>query len=214
MSWFPSVAAVLVVGPHFIFDFFTWWRHQMETFSALLALCEGNLPVTGEFPSQKPVTRSFDVFFYMRWYKRLSKPLRRHLRRHRAHYGVTVMKHTFMMYMHPAFSWRDDMETQNEMEYFNVMDNNVPWVEQYMKLYIGDLKSLCTTINHRFRISSKFLLFVAPQMCHTKRHCVKVLCMYGVVMNDGFRVQIDMHGNYWEIIYFFVALDESLTRFI
>ena len=30
-----------------------WWRHQMETFSALLALCAGNLPVTGEFPSQR-----------------------------------------------------------------------------------------------------------------------------------------------------------------
>ena len=36
-----------------------WWRHQMETFSALLALCAGNSPVTGEFPSQRPVTRSF-----------------------------------------------------------------------------------------------------------------------------------------------------------
>ena len=32
--------------------------------SALLALCEGNPPVTGAFPSQKPVTRSFDIFFY------------------------------------------------------------------------------------------------------------------------------------------------------
>ena len=39
------------------------WRHQMETFSALLALCVGNSPVTGEFPSQRPVTWSFDVFF-------------------------------------------------------------------------------------------------------------------------------------------------------
>ena len=28
-----------------------WWRYQMEAFSALLALCVGNLPVTGEFPS-------------------------------------------------------------------------------------------------------------------------------------------------------------------
>ena len=35
----------------------------METFSALLALCEGNSPVTGEFPSQRPVSRSFDIFF-------------------------------------------------------------------------------------------------------------------------------------------------------
>ena len=40
-----------------------WWRHQMEAFSALLALCAGNSPVTGEFSSQRPVTRSFDAFF-------------------------------------------------------------------------------------------------------------------------------------------------------
>ena len=31
----------------------------METFSALLALCAGNSPVIGEFPTQRPVTRSF-----------------------------------------------------------------------------------------------------------------------------------------------------------
>ena len=37
-------------------------KNQMETFVALLALCAGNSPVTGEFPSQKPVTRTFDVF--------------------------------------------------------------------------------------------------------------------------------------------------------
>ena len=42
-----------------------WRRHQMETFSALLALCAGNSPVTGEFPSQRPVTRSFDVWFHL-----------------------------------------------------------------------------------------------------------------------------------------------------
>ena len=35
----------------------------MESFSVLLALCAGNSPVPGEFPSQKPVTQSFDVFF-------------------------------------------------------------------------------------------------------------------------------------------------------
>ena len=42
----------------------TWWRHQMETFSPLLALCDGNPPVTDGFPPQRPVTRSFDVFFW------------------------------------------------------------------------------------------------------------------------------------------------------
>ena len=50
-----------------------WWRHQMETFSSLLALCAGNSPVTGEFPAQRPVTRSFEVFFDLRLNKRLSK---------------------------------------------------------------------------------------------------------------------------------------------
>ena len=50
-----------------------WWRHQMETFSALLAICAGNWPVPGEFPAQRPVTRSFDVFFGLRPNKRLSK---------------------------------------------------------------------------------------------------------------------------------------------
>ena len=68
----------------------TWWRHQMETFSALLAICAGNSPVPGEFPSQRPVTRSFDVFFDLRpnkrlskqswgwWFETLSRPLWRH----------------------------------------------------------------------------------------------------------------------------------------
>ena len=50
-----------------------WWRHQMETFSALLDLCAGNSPVPGEFPAKRPVTRSFDVFFDLRLNKRLSK---------------------------------------------------------------------------------------------------------------------------------------------
>ena len=51
----------------------TWWRHQMETFSALLALCAGNSPVPGEFPTQRPVTRNVDVYFDLRPNKRLSK---------------------------------------------------------------------------------------------------------------------------------------------
>ena len=45
----------------------------METFSALLAISVGNSSVTGEFPAQRPVTRSFDVFFDLCLNKRLSK---------------------------------------------------------------------------------------------------------------------------------------------
>ena len=54
------------------FELSAWWRHQMETYSALLAICAGNLPVTGEFPAQRPVTRSFDIFIELCLNKRLS----------------------------------------------------------------------------------------------------------------------------------------------
>ena len=60
----------------------------MESFSALLALCE----VTGGFPSQRPVTRSSDVFFDLRLNKRLSNTRDdRDLRSHRAHYMTLLL---------------------------------------------------------------------------------------------------------------------------
>ena len=67
-----------------------WWRHHMETVSALLAICAVYSPVPGEFPAQRPVTRSFDVFFdlclnkrlskqsWRWWFETLSRPLWRH----------------------------------------------------------------------------------------------------------------------------------------
>ena len=54
----------------------SWWRLQMEDFSALLAICTGNSPVPGEFPAQRPLTRSFDVFFDLRPNTRLNKQSR------------------------------------------------------------------------------------------------------------------------------------------
>ena len=60
----------------FQFDEIKKWHHQMETFSAVLALCEGNPPVTGGFHSQRPLTWSFDVFFDLFLNKRLSKQSR------------------------------------------------------------------------------------------------------------------------------------------
>ena len=42
-------------------------------FSALLVLRAGNSRVTGEFPSQRPMTQRFDVFFDLCLNKRLSK---------------------------------------------------------------------------------------------------------------------------------------------
>ena len=66
----------------------------MEAFSALLAIWAGNSPVTGEFPTQRPVTWSFDVFVFLifawtyGWVKNREDG---NLRHHRAHYDVIVM---------------------------------------------------------------------------------------------------------------------------
>ena len=75
--WCPCIKTrcLFLLIPHMLIH--TWWHHQMETFFALLALCVGNSPVTGEFPTQRPVTRSFGVFFDMSLNKRLSKQSRR-----------------------------------------------------------------------------------------------------------------------------------------
>ena len=61
----------------------------METFSALLDLCAGNSPVTGEFPAQRPVTRGFDVFFDLHGW--VNNREAGDLSRHRAHYDLTEM---------------------------------------------------------------------------------------------------------------------------
>ena len=74
-----------------LYFLFSWWRHRIKIFSALLALYAGNSPVTGEFPPQRPLTRSFDVFFDLRLNGWVNNQDAGDLRRHRAKCNVTVM---------------------------------------------------------------------------------------------------------------------------
>ena len=73
----------------------------METF---VAICAGNSAVPGEFPAQRPVTRSFDVFFDLRlnddWVNNREAG---DLRRYRAHYDVIVMTDV-VIYNHVIYS--------------------------------------------------------------------------------------------------------------
>ena len=84
-----------------------WWRHQMETFSALLALCAGNSLVTGEFPVQRPVARSFDVFFYLRLNKRLGKQ---------------------------SWGWWFETPLCSLWRHCNVINTSLPWVRNGMSI--------------------------------------------------------------------------------
>ena len=80
----------------------TWWRHPMEIFPALLAICAGNSLVPGEFSARRPVTRSFDSCFDLRpnngW---VYNGEAGDLGRHRAHYDVIVMKNTLSIWGNP-----------------------------------------------------------------------------------------------------------------
>ena len=55
----------------------TWWRHQIETFSALLGLCEGNSPVTGEFPAKDQSSGALMFSSICSWKKQLKQVRRR-----------------------------------------------------------------------------------------------------------------------------------------
>ena len=68
----------------------TWWRHEMETFFPVTGTLWGEF--IGEFPSQKPVTRSFDFSLIWAWTKVWANNRNAgDLWRHCAHYDVTVM---------------------------------------------------------------------------------------------------------------------------
>ena len=74
------------------YAYITWWRHQMETFSSLLAFWAGNSPVTGAFPAQRPVTRSLIFSLIWAWINDwVNNREAGDLRRHRGHYDVTIM---------------------------------------------------------------------------------------------------------------------------
>ena len=95
---------------------------SMETFFALLAICAGNSPATGEFPTQRPVRSSFDVFFNLRliewlskqwrgwWFETLSRP-----------YDVTVMRVLNVYNQSPGYRRDDDLpQSQKQTVRYNL----------------------------------------------------------------------------------------------
>ena len=80
---------------------YSWWRHQTETFFALLALCAWNSLVTGDFPSHKGQWRGALIFSLIcTWINRWVN-IRKSgdLRRHRVHYDVSVMILNFRSFL-------------------------------------------------------------------------------------------------------------------
>ena len=70
----------------------TWWRHQMDTFSALLALCAGNSPVPVNSPHKGQWRRALMFSLMCAWINGwVNNREAGDLRRNRAHYYDNVM---------------------------------------------------------------------------------------------------------------------------
>ena len=81
-----------------------WWRHQMESFPALLSLCEGNPSVTGGFPSKGHWRGTFMFSLICAWTNGWANNRDAvDLRRQRANYDVTVMKFGATTSFGPAY---------------------------------------------------------------------------------------------------------------
>ena len=70
----------------------SWWRHQTETFSVLVALCAGKTSVTGEFPHKGQWRGALMFTLICAWINGwLDNREAGDLTRHRAHYDVIIM---------------------------------------------------------------------------------------------------------------------------
>ena len=135
----------------------TWRRHQMETFSALLAVCAGNSPVTGEFATQRPVARSFDVFFDLRLNERWSKSWGWWLKPSRLLWRHSNELHPYLIWQYlfnlqPHFPWGDESETDTVAASLTEKSRNGPLA------FVSSMRS-----SHKIRSSSVQIVPVRRQ---------------------------------------------------
>ena len=133
----------------------------METFSALLALCAGNSPVTGEFLARRPVTRSSDIFYDLRLIKRLSKQ---------------YWSWWFETPSRPLWRHSNELHTDKVA----ICDCRNLWpcrVSQFMtqSVAICDNVKICILTTHTYSISKKNMLFI--RLTYTYMRHIYHICL-------------------------------------
>ena len=148
-----------------------WWRHQMEIFSALLAICAGNSPVPGEFSAQRPVTRSFDVFVDLRPNKRLSKQS----------WGWWSETPSSSLWRHRNV-WYDGHHGYHTIALVSAKQcpnsNKVPWKENP---YFVSENAICKilVLFSGFDLSENIFRYSSPvPICHTCQQQIAESCQY------------------------------------
>ena len=96
----------------------TWWRHQMETFSTLLALCAGNSPVPVNSPHKDQLRGALMFSLICAWINaRVNNREAGDLRRHRGHYDVNVMN---LMHNCWGVLYHDDSMSNHHLRCWNI----------------------------------------------------------------------------------------------
>ena len=136
-----SYGWIHLCGCYFVFSLL--FAPKLEPFSALLALCAGNSPVTDEFPTQRPMTRSFDVFFdrclnkrfskqsWGWWFEMPSRPLWHHCN------GLYCLSGLFHIINYPCV--RYGLKIIQILRYFIIL----PWKTKHSKILAIFRRLLC-----------------------------------------------------------------------
>ena len=153
----------------------------METFSALLAICAGKTPAFGEFPAQRPVMRSFNVFFDLRWINGwVNNRQAGELRRHRANYDVTVMLTNILRYMYTfrVLMWHIGPISLTNLTNHNEAKHNHVYAWCYGLLY--NLVSLRPGVGVAKSLSSVPLFFEFSSIIKTRISYKYHICSWHV----------------------------------
>ena len=141
-SFINTIKHHMILNTTLICTTLSWWRYQMETFFALL---------TGEIPAQRPVTRSFDVFFDLCLNKRLSKQS----------WGWWFMTPSRSLWRHcndEEWPCMPSSPKMNEASFAKYFQKNSPW------LFFTKIK-LCLSVNYQCHyVASK-----TSEQCHNQR---------------------------------------------
>ena len=161
----------------------TWWRHQMELFSALLAICAGNSSVPGEFPAQRPVTQSFDVFFDLGlnkrlnkqsggwWFEALSRPLWHHRNELREmSKGIKVWKPCILVI--PRWSIEVNMDTQRS--------HICPCIYNYIHHYVQCIPTGTTYNQGLYSLRRRRLISIGIPIINLRRSSDRLRSIMGI----------------------------------
>ena len=136
----------------------TWWRRQMETFSALLAICAGNSPVPVNSPHKGQWRGALMFSLICVW---INGWINNHevgdLRRYRVHYDVIVMLFAFCIPLTEISHCRTLVLSFVNMSYWLVEQTIVSMLLMLCSNQVSAIHGLDTTLVYMYHISDHLI---------------------------------------------------------